>query len=233
MVILVCLLFWGVAALVLLGWLAPLIVGVRRRRRGEGGRVLVGVGAAWGLLAASLVAMLVNCVCQWRGAGSHETPFFDPASYKGEVATLELGYGVTAELELRAEGPGGTTWWNVCVTNGAAVVPAGELQLDDLSLSVTDASGKRQGTLYVSLAPENQSLKLSQGERRRLPGGFPLTASIEASKRDEGLSLNFKMLDAAGNRCVWYPEGEGRKPPAFEAAASDGRCIWRDNFEYG
>jgi hypothetical protein len=225
---------WGsIVILVLLGWLAPLIVGIRRHRRKAGGKVLIGVGAAWGLLALGLVGMATKSFYELDRTYNHEVSAFTPASYTGAVGTLTFGYDLAGTLKIRHEGAEGSKWWTVGVSNATAVVPAGPIKVDDLSFSVTDAKGKVLGSLNCDLSAENQSFSLATNGQRRIAGGFPLTASIDASKRDAQLSLGYKLADAAGNRVTWNAAGQGRKPPAFEAVSPAGKCFWRDNFEYG
>lgn len=227
------LLVLSVFAVALLGWLVPLVSGVRRYRRDGGGRVLLGIGAVWGLLAVSLVAFAVHAYLVWTPVRPAEREAFNPASHTGGVASLAFDYGCPGELEFRCDGPGGTRWWTAAVSNGVAAVPAGRLTLVDLNLVVTGAQGLAQGRLYGRFERGGADLELAAGARVPLSGGFPLTASVAASRGDGGLRLDYKLSDTAGNRFVWFPEGEGRKPPAFEAVAPDGRCFWRDNFEYG
>lgn len=223
----------GALAGILLGWLVPLAFGVRRLRRGRGGKVLTAIGGVWGVVVLGLALWTFKIYHDMQRRYNHEEAAFDPASHKGGVATLEVGYGYPTELEVRQIDGDKAVWWKTAASNGVAAVPAGRLALESVSVSVADGQGAKQGTLYVSLASTNETVTLAAGERKRLAGGFPLTASIDAKKGSDGLSLNFKMMDVAGNRMSWYPAGQDRRPPAFEAVAPDGSCIWRDNFEYG
>jgi hypothetical protein len=224
---------WGVVALILLGWLVPLIVGVRRRRHSAGGKVLIGVGAAWFLLAAGLVGMAVKVYREFNRSYNREVAHFDASAYNGPVGTLSFAYGLNGELEFGHEGPDGVKTWTVALSNDAAVVPAGRLSVRDLSFSPTDSSGKTVGFLRCRLASKNETFTLETNGQYRVAGGLPLTASVDAAKRGEELSLSFKLVDTAGNRFTWYATGEGRKPPTFEAVGPSGNCFWRDKFEYG
>lgn len=227
------LMIWGIVALVLLGWLAPLIVGAVRSRNGKGGKVLIGVGAVWCLLALGLVGLAVKAYTDWNRSYNHEVAAFDASSYTGAVGTLTFPYAYQGKFEFRQEGPDGDTWWKVAVSNGTAVVPAGRLSADNLSFSVTDSQGKALGTLNCGFSPEHESFSLATNGQHRLAGGFPWVAAVQVEKLDDKLSMSFSMMDSAENTVAWYAAGADRKPPAFEAVDSSGKCFWRDNFEYG
>jgi len=226
------LMVWGVVALVLLGWLAPLVVGIVRRRR-KGGKVLVGVGSVWCLLALGLVGLAVQMFMDWNRTHNHEVAAFDASTYAGAVGTLSFPYAYQGAFVFRQEGPDGDTWWKVAVSNGAAVAPAGLLIADDLIFFVTDSQGKALGTLTCGFRAEHEAFALATNGLHRIAGGFPWTASVQVEKLDDKLSMSFSMVDSAENKVAWHAAGGGRKPPAFEAVDSSGKCFWRDNFEYG
>jgi hypothetical protein len=223
---------WGVLALLLLGWLAPLIIGLRRRRRGTGGKVLTGVGAVWCLLALGLVGMGVRTYYAFRH--DDQQAAFDADAYEGALGTLAFPYEGAGSLSFRCESPDGASHGgNAAVTNGIVRVPAGKITLHRLSVALTNSGGAAGGTLTCSFASKNESFKLETNGQHRVAGGFPLTASIKAESQGEKLSLNFSMADTAGNKVAWYAAGAGRTPPSFEAVEPSGKCFWRDKFEYG
>jgi len=88
----------------LLGWLIPLVVGLRRRRSGRGGKVLLGVASVWGLLVAGLVLLGVKTYRDEQRRLNREETVFNPAAYTGETATLEVAYGYPGELDVVREG---------------------------------------------------------------------------------------------------------------------------------
>ena len=227
------LLIWGLIALLALGWIAPLITGIVRLRRGKGGKVLIGIGAAWFLVLVGMVGFAARTYFVYQQR--YSVAEFNPAKFKGETGTVELPYpgAGTLRFEQALQGADAEKRWSVTASNGVVVVPAGKLTVSYLNVSLAGDKGETLGWLSGSIAPENVTFTLEPNGRHKIPGGFPLTASVAAEKRGDQLSLDFKMVDTAGNKVAWNAAGADRKPPAFEAVSPDGKSFWRDDFEYG
>lgn len=222
----------AVSAILVLGWLAPLIIGARRWRRGAGGRALTCIGAGWCLLIAGLFGSAFWRYHTWQQTCHVDT--FDTAAFTGASGTLSVPYDGKGSLRFEQTRADGTTRnWTVDVTNRCVRVPTGTLTANHLSLEVADAAGTLCGNLSVSFAASNATVQIATNEQSALAGGFPLTASVAASSNNGQISLSLSIVDTAGNDATWRAAGPNSKPPAFEAVASSGKCFWRDNFEYG
>ena len=223
----------ALASIVLLGWLVPLVKGVRRRHRGNGGRVLIGVGTAWGVLTLAGLgwgAYMIHSL-----SSRYEMKAFDVATHQGATGTVAFAYGENGEVKFILSEGRKNQYWKTAVTNGVAVLPTGEINVGDVSFSLTNATGDVLGELSCSPAHGVSQFKLEPGGRHEITGGFPLTASVQAESRGDGrFSLDFSLLDTAGNQISWSGAGSGRRDaPSFEAVSPDGTCFWRDRFEYG
>ena len=219
------------AGTILLGWLLPLVAGMRLRRRGrKTGRILVWLGAVWGVLALAFVGwgvwMLLTCGFMPKR--------FNPATYRGAVGTVVFPYGGKGDVIFGHSESNSvlakTTLWKAAVTNGIATLPAGRIAGMTASFPVTNASGNVAGQLtWINTATYGE-LALESGGRHEFAGGFPLTASMRVEKGRGGdgqYDVMFWVSDRAGNFVSLYGRNGNLPNVAFEATTPDGTCFWR------
>jgi len=206
-------------------WL-PLLMwgGARWWRKKTGGRWMTAGFGIWGVLVVSLVSYQVISINRTMARYASET--FNPNTYTGEVAVVEFPYTgkVTVSATVYPK-EGDTRGWHVSTMNtNRMVIPAGDY---------------RMARAYVFLEGEGFSVSFDEftvapDEVFVFPGGFPLVASIsigEVKLADRQLGLDFKLVDAAGNK-VNLSSSSGKKV-GFEALTPDSReQFWRDDFGY-
>ena len=212
---------WPLIVCLMAGWIVPLLQGIRRRRRGNGGRVLIGVGVAWVVAVSCLAGNAFRVI----HLANQETPkVFDAAVCRMPVGTVGFehgGDGVVCFLQSDSHG-GKPRYWKTAIVSGVAVFPAGHIKLKESRLLGLS-------TCWTSDA--DTAFSLEAGGRHEVPGSFPLSASVKAELcGDNQLSLGFHLLDTAGNRVVCF--ALNASAPGFEAVSLDGVCIGEGLFEY-
>ena len=229
---------YALSGTVALGWLLPLIVGICLwRRGGMAGRMLVGIGTVWGVLALAFVGWFI-WMCFSESSTWTWMKTFDLATYQGAVGTVAFAYDGNGEVlfhhaEPDAE-PNKRIVWKTAITNGIATFPAGRITEMMACFFVTDASGKTLGQFSWFCTEKNEMLTLEPGGRHEVAGGFPLMASIsvEEGVEDGQCVMQFSMADTAGNRVDFDGGDDSPLDVSFEAIASDGTCFWRGRLEY-
>ena len=213
---------WPLIVCLMAGWIVPLFQGIRRRRRGNSGRVLIGVGVAW------MVA--VSCLAGSTFWKIHSTKqkmpkVFDAAVCRVPVGTVGFEHGGDGVVNFWQSDSHGDKprYWRAAIVNGVATFPAGYIKLKD---------GDFQGLFKYWTADANAAFTLEAGGRQEVPGSCPLSASVKVAPcGDNQLSLGLSLVDTAGNRVVTY--ALHAQVPGFEAVSPDGVCFGRGRFEYG
>ena len=227
---------YALSGTVALGWLLPLIVGMCLWRRcGMAGRVLVGLGAVWGVVALVYVGWFI---WMFSSNSAVHVKTFDPVTYRGAVGTVVFAYDGEGDVIFQHSEPDSAsdkkTWWHAVVANGSAKFPAGRIEDILVHFFVTNAWC---GTCMLSwdYTKENRRFTLDPGERHEIAGGFPLTASIsvEGGFEDGQCVVEFSMADTAGNHVVLDGGDHNPLDIPFEAVAPDGTCFWRGRLGNG
>ena len=119
-----------IAAVILLGWVVPLILGLTRFRRTTAGVVLDVVGGLWGLGSLALVGVGYFAYREMSAASRVEE--FRPAQYHGPVGTIALSYPGEVECTVRAVGS--RSRMRATATDGRLTLPVGEYDLSSCDL---------------------------------------------------------------------------------------------------
>jgi hypothetical protein len=215
-----------------LGWIPLLLFGgVRWQRKKAGGPWITAAGGAWGLLAVAWVILTIVSVSKMSRHFERYAPQeFNPETYTGEVATVELPYTGNGNLYLYPADSVSRHWMIVIQATNRVVIPAGDYERAWLSVGL---SLSEEVTLLGShlSCDFDTPFSVEQDGEFVFSGGFPLVASVEAEKRiGDQISLDFKMVDSAGNAVT--VSNQDRKI-GFEALTSDGVPFWADDFEWG
>ena len=132
-------LFIGVVAVLLTGWVVPVIVGIIRLRRRTGGPALLIIGGVWFLGAAGVVGLGV--VWYRTFSAGFAIKDFDPAGHAGQTGTVALPHKGESSLVVGDEAQ--RTRLRLRVRDGAAVAPAGRFQV--FSYTATAKAGDGAG----------------------------------------------------------------------------------------
>ena len=213
---------WPLIVCLMAGWIVPLLQGIRRRRRGDGGRALIGVGVAW----AVAVSCLAGGVCWKIHSDRQKLPkVFDAAVCRMPAGTVGFEHGGDGVVMFWQSDSHGDKprYWRTFVVNGVATFPAGHIKLEREAF---------QGLFRYWADDAGAAFTFEAGGRHEVLGSCPLSASVKAAPCGDGqLSLGFSLVDTAGNRVVAY--ALHAQVPGFEAVSPDGVCFGRGRFEYG
>jgi len=218
----ILLLLYLLLPFLLSAWIPLLIWGIaRRRRKKKGGVWMTAVGGVWCLLLVSF--MTYGIVKVSRINANFAWQRFDPGAYTGAVAAVEFPYTGEGNINLSVfpvESP--PFAWSVhAVDTNRMVIPAGEYERATLRVQL-------KGGLFDFRF--DTPFTVAQDEVFTFSGGFPLVASIDVEKQgDDRLSLEFSLIDSAGNEVMYRGRGE----IGFEALSPDGVQVWRGDFEWG
>jgi len=221
-----------VYAPVLLGWLWPLVKGIRRRRTGGArGWGLIFVGVVWCALIFAPFLYYVGMIfvpsvaLQWKS----RSVAFDPQRYEAwELGRVTVGWSGDCQMTLRT---GRGRPYELSGSGGELLAPTGAWSVASCILRAQDEQGARWG---ASLTGHHSLLVVRAGEATAFTGGPPFTAEVEVlSGTSTNAVFGLKYLDAAGQPVSIWKEGSQSVQPGFEAVAPGGVVAWRGNFEYG
>lgn len=223
-------------ALLALGWIAPLIVGLalRSRKTGHPRAWLIAAGV-WGGLALLLgltfaIAAMSEGDLFGRGAQVSE-PAADAPPVTGPKATLRFDGMKTASLTVVSDKDRRATY---AATNGAMILPAGRLRVERLVMTAADRRGRTwtaNGMWYGG-----KPLDLKDGEQKAAPWLPPFAAGIKltASGVSEDIEAEPVYATADGSQLTLTGPGRAKEDtPSFEAFDAAGKSVMRGAFEYG
>jgi hypothetical protein len=221
----------------LLGWIVPLVIGLKWRRRGQAGAAGWSIFAgAWGAVALVVAGALALVMVPWFGGVSsrHSTAGAEPfnaAGYSGATGTLKPAFGGVCRL-VGSVAPCGRKVF--AASNGVIVVPAGTLALESFEAEARDAGGRTWTARTRECRGSN--VVVGAGSTLALGLGPPLRAAARvtwAAVSDE-ISITPVYFDAAGNEYSVQCSGPGgRAVPWFEFLDGAGAVVWSNSFEFG
>ncbi|MBM4155392.1 MAG: hypothetical protein FJ221_10245 [Lentisphaerae bacterium] len=223
----------AVLALFLLGWIVPLVFGIRRARGRRGGTALIVIGGVWGAGAVSLVAMIALAYIGFRGARTQsQTKTFDVATHTGKQGIVRTACAGPTTLQVVEESSGAAM--NLESTTGEFAAPAGKLRLQRFTTTARGADGATWTVAGYTFARDQQVIDVAPGGTVALRLGPPYRAVVTTSRQVDGQqAFDLAMTGAGGSRVSMYVQGPNRKPMRFEVLDASGRSVWSGNFEYG
>jgi len=221
----------AVGAVVFLGWLVLLVIGiVRWRRRATAGIALTIIGAIWGFGAIAVGGLGALAYRQFSRAIRVEN--FDPAGYKGEMGTIVLPYKGESSLVLMSQV--GAKSIRVRAKDGVAQAPAGKYYLSSYEAVAKD---QQRARWTASCFPGRQamgsrSLSLGAASPQQLDLGPPFTASVVVRNATGAKPILDLSITGRGGNSYTIFRGDGR-PPSFQVVSRDAQVLWQGRFEYG
>lgn len=222
----------AVAVLCLLGWLAPLVIGIRLSSLRRGGTALIVVGGVWGAVAVSLLAMGAMLVFGFRGMSSQSDPkAFDAAAHAGPKGLIRTaGTGATSLTVLDESGSA----LRLESTNGILAAPAGTLRLTQYAMTGSLPDGRGWTVSRYGFSDGTERIAVPPGGTAEVALGPPYRAVVTTSKADDGRqTFDLQISSADGNRVSLRFHGARQASPQFEVLDAGGRSVWSGNFEYG
>lgn len=223
----------GVLALFLLGWIVPLVLGIRRARGRRGGTALIIIGGIWGAGAVGLAAMAAMAFIGFRSASTRAQPkTFAAATHAGAQGAIRTTCTGPTTLLVFEESSGASM--SLESTNGVLAAPAGKLRLQRFTTSATGADGATWTVAGYNFGRDQQVIDVAAGGTAGVALGPPYRAAVTTSKQPGGQqAFDLAFTGAAGNRVSVYVQALRRKPLQFEVLDASGRSVWSGNFEYG
>jgi hypothetical protein len=220
-------------ALFLLGWLVPLVIGIRRSSRHSGGTALIIVGGVWGAAALGLIALgAVAFIGFSRATQRAEPKAFDTAAHAGAKGFLRTACTGATTLTVQDEAGGSTL--RLESTNGILAAPAGTLRLQRFTTTATGADGATWTIAGYNFGRDVQTLTVPADGTADVALGPPYRAVVTPSKAGDGQqAFDLKITGVDGSRVSLYVQAVRRKPLQFEVLDAAGRSVWSGNFEYG
>lgn len=222
-----------VAVLVLLGWLVPLILGIRRAMRRAGGTALIIVGGVWGAAATGLIATVaVAAVGFSRAASRAEAKAFNAAVHAGPKGLIRTACTGATTLVVHDEASGGSL--RLESANGVIAAPAGTMRLQQFTTSATGADGTTWTAACYNFGRDLQTVDVASNGTTDVALGPPYRAEVTTSRLVDGKqAFDLKFTGAGGSRVSLYVQAVHRKPLQFEVLDASGSRVWSGNFEYG
>jgi hypothetical protein len=221
----------GLLAIVLLGWIVPLTLGIARRRRNQGGRGLLIFGGVWAVVGIGLAAVIVlGVVSSLREMRRYASEEFVAAGYKGPTGHASVSWPGSFNFTLSGAGAKGGAL-RVQGRNGTALCPAGSFELASVALEEMSSDAAWSAAAYFR---KGRPVTIGAGETNALPAGPPFVASVDAEPiRGTNAVFNFRLVDSQGDTWQIRKSGEGARAPGFEVRTPEDVVVWRGNFEYG
>lgn len=223
----------GVLALFTIGWIVPLVLGIRRARGRRGGTALIIVGGIWGAGAIGLLAMVALAFVGFRTAQTRSQPkTFDVSTHTGRQGVVRTAF--TGPTTLTVFDESSDVSLNLRSTNGVLAAPAGTLRLQGFSTSATGADGVTWTVAGYRFGKDQQTVTVPAGGAADLALGPPYRAVVTTSKQSDGQqAFDLAFTGPNGNRVSVYVQAVSRKPLRFEVLDAAGGSVWSGNFEYG
>lgn len=214
----------------LVGWIAPLVFGLIRKKKGSSSLGLLIFAGCWGSLAVALGVFIGIGICTaLRYARDYKAEEFVPEEYQGPVASIEMSYQGKSTLLALNETEAKN--YNFTSSNGVFTVPAAAYKLTSYSINKSDENDKSWCISCYFYDPASEKrFELKEGEVSRMQMGPPLTVSVTKGELKEGKQrLDVVVKDIAGNKVSLRTE----KPPVIEIIDSQGTVLWENPMEYG
>ncbi|MBT4816984.1 MAG: hypothetical protein HON70_14885, partial [Lentisphaerae bacterium] len=168
-----------IVAIVALGWLVPLIIGIVRSIKGQRSPGLIIFGALWGSVGLFFGFIAVFGLFAYRGAKAHtDVKPFDAVQAGDQVATLTVPFEGDVELRFVSEAGDETQTYTTKGEAGAVPVPAGEITPISLILTGPDEDGKTWTASTFLKGRRRKPRTLAAGESQDLSIGPPFEARV-------------------------------------------------------
>ena len=214
----------------LVGWIAPLVVGIVRRRRGTPSVGLLVFGGCWGSLALALTVLIgIGTYTALRVAQNYRAEEFVLEAYTGAVASIDFSYKGASTLTALNEADGKN--YNYTSSNGVHTLPAVSHKLSSYTINLMDDNEKPwfvSGSFYG--VDNEKRLDLKEGEVSRLKLGPPLAVTVTRGDLEDGEHrLDVAVKDADGNNVSL----RSLEPLKIEILNAQDEVLWSAALEYG
>ncbi len=215
------------AAIFLLGWIWPLVLGIKRTRKGNPSVPLIVVGAVWGFLSISSMALMgAGAFFIYEQSAQYSVKEFDPAECDGPTATITSKH----EGESMLNAICGDEMYVFASKDGSFIVPAVEITPQSYSITAKKKGGVDWAASWRFYSNgEKHKFTPEAGGASELKWGPPLTAKIimkGASAQTQKLDL--KVTDSSGQDVRL----SSQEAPSFEILDDSGAVVWTYKMRY-
>lgn len=221
--------FFAGLAVLSLGWILPLVLGIRRLRRKTGGAILTGLSSLWGIAAVSLAAaaFLPDLLKSRRP----DTEDFDPSACQVQMGKIILPHKSESQLVLYRPSQGRR--WRFSTHDGVVLAPLGQYQLCQYSTTCEDAE-KTKWTASCDLSYRKaKGLSVAVDAPCELEVGPPFKAQVTVEEPAPTVHLNLKVTGRGGDNFTIRRADETEEPPGFEVRSASGDPIQQGQLAFG
>jgi len=216
----------------LLGWIIPLVFGIKRIRNKTGGVVLTVVGGVWGGLA-----LCFGCLIAWSavmGFRAMRVEDFDPAKYQGKTGRIALSHKAESELVLMSLGDMSPKRIRFKTLDGVVCVPEGKYFPFEFTAFAQDQAGRKWKATCCLIRGAEDEIAVSAESPQELAVGPPFTAKVAVTKQSgDGVGFDLKVTGQGGHSYSFRRADAPEAPPGFEVVGPDGKAILKDKFHFG
>lgn len=223
----------ALVAVFILGWIAPLVMGILRRRRAEGGLALIIIGGVWGLASLLLICFFVRQIQLIEDGGTA----FNPAKCRKPMGSIVLPYSEGGELQVFAakkpllfKKPA----LLLPISDGAALAPIGNYKLGGYRVAARDAENVRWTASSRGIRSEGgrKEIRVRADSITRLDFGKQFTARVNITDPAPELAIfNLEITDSDGESCDMRKNGDSIAE--FQVLDKKGSIIWEGKFDAG
>jgi hypothetical protein len=222
-----------VVAVIAIGWIIPLIIGlVRLRKKKSGGLALTIIGGVWGAVAIVIIAIGVYSVFQARRYMQVEE--FNPATYKGSTGKIVMSYKGDSMLTVMTMN--NPKRLRLTAKDGVALAPVGSYTPLQFEAELADKDGNEWAASSTLVAKDPNQISVQPDISCEIKVGPPLKASVSIDKggnKDDEYFLSLELTGVDGGSYSVRKLGKDDWAPGFEFIDSAGKVVWQGKFEYG
>jgi hypothetical protein len=171
-----------VVLFVLFGWVVPLSLGIRRRRNGLSGIVLIILGSVWGLIGICMIPVaVVIALAVSRVSSEDRLETFDSSKYSGETGKVTLSF--KGDVDLILENTGTHRRMLFKFHNGEGRVPPGTYRINYFSGCLTDQQNVRWSASSNFPYGQNDSFSVVIGSLLNIDVGPPFCIRVLVEKK--------------------------------------------------
>jgi hypothetical protein len=218
-----------IAAVVLLAWLIPLIVGVKLLRGPQrtGGLVLVVIGILWGV--PSLFGLVTGLIFYTTARSQYGAREFDAANYRGHTGILQVAHKGPSRLVARSSEGSPRTQYSS--TDGRFTMPSGNHLVDEFTAVAQAENGRKwEATTRFGRA---RPVTLAKGNPAVMQVGPPYTVQVAIQSYGSSETFSLEIRDSSGTDVRLTELGAAAKPPTFEVLDTTGKVLFSGKFAFG
>ncbi|MHB0998798.1 MAG: hypothetical protein ACYC27_06090 [Armatimonadota bacterium] len=218
------------AAVLAVGWLVPLIMGIIRLKKGvrSAGLPLTIIGEIWGFFSIVIVGFTIYGFTMMSKAMDAED--FDPSDYQKPMGMIDLSYEGDFEIQLRkAENK---KLINFKGEDGTVLAPTGLYTPQSLDISMNDKQD-REWIAHTYFTSKADQIQVTTDSPVSITAGPPFQVMVHMNKSGKN-KINFDLgVKGSDGRSYDINCYEIDEPAGFVVLSKTGEKLWEGKFEAG